>query len=629
MEESVALSYPRTAAAVVAVLTTCPLLAAGPAWAGPGDGLRVHDIQGVTRTSPYAGTDVSGLTGVVTAVNAFGQARGFWFQDPQGDGDPRTSEALFVFTGTTTPAVRPGDAVQVAGTVEEYRPGGADSVNQTITQLGDATWTVTSSGEELPAAVDVDRGAVPDTHAPSRRGDLSERELRPGSYALDYWAAHEHMRVRVTDARVVGPTDGYDALWVTTKPRENPTRRGGTAYTSYDGPNTGRLKVESLIPFSQRPFPRADVGDELAGVTEGPLYYSAYGGYLVKATTLGEHVDNGLRRETTRRARDWELSVATYNVENLSARDGQQKFDRLATEITENLASPDILALEEIQDDSGPTDDGTVDPTRTLNRLTAAIEAAGGPAYEWRQVSPVNNADGGQPGGNIRNAFLVNPARVSFTDIPGGDATTPVEVRDTGRGGPGLSVSPGRIQPGDQAWTDSRKPLVGQFEFQGRRVFVVTVHFASKGGDQPLHGVRQPPQRVTEAQREAQSELVRDFTDELLAADRDANVLVVGDLNDFWFAPTLRILTGRGGLHNPMTRLPESERYSYVYDGNSQALDHMLAAPRLADRVDYDIVHVNAEFHDQVSDHDPQVLRFRPLSGDRRTDHAEHDRYYD
>jgi PKD domain-containing protein len=49
-----------------------------------------------------------------------------------------------------------------------------------------------------------------------------------------------------------------------------------------------------------------------------------------------------------------------------------------------------------------------------------------------------------------------------------------------------------------------------------------------------------------------------------------------------------------------------------VFDGNSQALDHILVSPALAPLVhegDYDAVHVNSEFADQASDHDPQVVR--------------------
>jgi predicted extracellular nuclease len=216
---------------------------------------------------------------------------------------------------------------------------------------------------------------------------------------------------------------------------------------------------------------------------------------------------------------------------------------------------------------------------------------------------------------------------VDFVDRPGGDATTPVEVVGTRRGGVRLSVSPGRIDPADAAWTDSRKPLAGEFRFRGRTVVVVTDHFTSKGGDQPLHGPVQPPVRGSEGQRHAQAEAVRAFADEVAAADPDANLVVAGDLNDVQFSRPLDLLTGDGGLVNPMLGLPAGERYNYVYDGTSQALDHMLVAPALAHRADYEIVRIDAELHDRASDHDPQLAGFRPLSGDPRRDAREDRRY--
>ncbi|GHC77279.1 endonuclease [Nocardiopsis terrae] len=571
----------------------------------PGD-LAVHDIQGTGRTSPHVGEEVSGLSGVVTAVNAFGSAQGFWFQDPEGDGDPRTSEALFVFTGSTTPDVAVGDEVLVAGRVSEYRP---QSGAQSITQLDRARWTTVSRGNDLPESVLLDADAVPGTYAPDHGGDITDLELRPDEYALDFWEAHEHMRVRVEDAPVIGATDGYDALWVTTRPDENPTANGGVRYGSYEEPNSGRVKIESLLDRDVRPFPNANVGDTLAGVTEGPVYYSRFGGYLVRATTLGEHVPGGLERTPVRETERHEISVATYNVENLGGADDQADFDALAEGFVDYLGSPDIVGLEEIQDNSSASDDGTVDADVTLDRLTGAIAAAGGPVYEWRQISPEDKQDGGQPGGNIRNAFLFNPDRVRYVDAAGGDATTSVEVLEGGRGAE-LSVSPGRIAPQDEAWESSRKPLVGHFRALNRDVYVVTNHFNSKGGDQALHGVNQPPERVSETQRHAQAALVREFADELLAVDPEANLVVMGDLNDFQFSTTLDILTGDGALTNPMVELSEpQERYNYVYDGNSQALDHILVNGALAGRVDYEVARINSEFHDQVSDHDPQVLR--------------------
>ena len=306
------------------------------------------------------------------------------------------------------------------------------------------------------------------------------------------------------------------------------------------------------------------------------------------------------------------------------------KFDRLAGQVVTNLQSPDILALEEIQDDSGASNDGTVDSTATVAKLTAAIRAAGGPAYEARWINPTDGTDGGQPGGNIRQVFLFRPDRgVAFVDRPGGTATTATTVVAAGHK-PHLTSSPGRIDPTSSAWASSRKPLVGEFTFRGATVFAIANHFASKGGDDPLFGRWQQPVRASEVQRVRQATEVRGFIDSILDVDASARVVVLGDINDFEFSPSVDTLVGtqqppaRQMVDLPRT-LPAAERYSYVYEGNSQVLDHILLSPGLTTAppgqrqpaYDYDIVHTNSEFHDQDSDHDPQVVRLaiRPGRG--------------
>ncbi|MEU6161197.1 lamin tail domain-containing protein [Streptomyces sp. NPDC047130] len=576
---------------------------------GPGEpgAVRVHDIQGTTRRSPMTGATVTNVPGIVIGVRDTG-SRGFWIQDPQADADARTSEAVFVYTGSAAPAVRTGDSVLVSGKVAEYAPS---STTQSITQISGPKTSVVSSGNALPAPIVLGPANLPDDYTPEAGGGSIENlPLEPAVYALDFFESAEGMRVQVNDARVVGATTEYAEVWVTAKPEENPSVRGGTVYLGYDGQNSGRVKVESLGPE----VPEANVGDELEGATTGPLDYDSYGGYTLMATTLGAHVSGGLEREVTRPQLGKELAIATYNVENLDALDPQEKFDRLAEGIAVNLAAPDVVALEEIQDDNGATDDGTVTSEQTLTRFTDAIVAAGGPRYTWRYVAPEDKADGGEPGGNIRQVFLLNEERIAFTDRPGGDATTATEVVDT-RKGAALSVSPGRIAPASAAWANSRKPLVGEFKFHGERVFVIANHFASKGGDAPLHGRYQEPSRSSETQRHQQAEEVRAFVAELLEADPKAKVVVLGDINDFQFSRTTEIMTGDGSLLTPLVNtLPEEERYTYVFDGNSQTLDQTLVSPSVV-AYDYDIVHLNAEFADQASDHDPQIVRIDVKKG--------------
>ena len=597
-------------AALAIALTTGLLALAQQAAAAP---VRIHDIQGRSRISPLNGQTVSSVPGIVTGVRSYGSSKGFWIQDPQPDDDPATSEGIFVYT-QSAPSVTVGDSVIVAGLVTEYYPGGSRSGVQSVTTITKPTVTVHSSGNPLPAPLVLHDRDIPEAYAPTppagAGGNIESLPLEPKKYALDLYESLEGMRVEVDDARVVGPTSKYHDLWVTAKPSQNPTPRGGTIYTGYDSPNSGRIKVQSLIPGSTQPFPQASTGDELAGATVGPLDYDQYGGYTIEATSLGALKSGGIKPQIARKQLTDELALATYNVENLAPGDSDTKFARLATGIVTNLASPDIVALEEIQDNDGATDDGVVAADKTVQKFVDAIKAVGGPSYDWRSIAPQNDADGGQPGGNIRQVLLFNSARVSFTDIPGGDATTPVGLT-TVDGKVRLTASPGRMAPQDAAWKKSRKPLVGQFSFRGRTIFVIANHFDAKLGDQGLDSRFQPPTRSSEVQRLEQSRIENDFVKKLLAADARAQVVALGDLNDYQFSPAVQALMAGDVLRDLIDTLPTNQRYSYVYDGNSQLLDHILVSPAIQ-HADYEVVHINAEFAHQTSDHDPQVVRIQP-----------------
>ena len=178
------------------------------------------------------------------------------------------------------------------------------------------------------------------------------------------------------------------------------------------------------------------------------------------------------------------------------------------------------------------------------------------------------------------------------------------------RKGVQLRYSPGRIlDPANEAFTNSRKPLAAEFLWKGRTVFAIANHFNSKGGDDPLGGRFQPPVESSTVQRHKQATVVASFVKDIVAADSRAAIAVLGDLNDFQFSRTLEILEG-AGLANLMKTLPAEEQYSYVFDGNSQVLDQILVSKELlTPGPEYDSVHVNAEFSDQASDHDPQIAR--------------------
>lgn len=149
---------------------------------------------------------------------------------------------------------------------------------------------------------------------------------------------------------------------------------------------------------------------------------------------------------------------------------------------------------------------------KTLSTLTAAIVAAGGPNYTFTDIAPVNDQDGGAPGGNIRTAYLYKPSLIRlYKPNPGGstDATSVVD-------GPALSLNPGRIDPANSAWTASRKALVAQWQVIGKKdtldtFFTVNVHFGSKGGSSSLHGDARPPVNGGVDDRLAQATLTANF----------------------------------------------------------------------------------------------------------------------
>jgi uncharacterized protein len=312
------------------------------------------------------------------------------------------------------------------------------------------------------------------------------------------------------------------------------------------------------------------------------------------------------------------VSFGTFNVENLAGTDPQAKYDDLATLIVDNLRAPDILGIEEVQDNdgvAGGTASTVVDASVAWTRLVAAIQAAGGPLYQHRQIDPVDDGEGGAPGGNIRVGFLFRTDRgVSFVDRPGGSPTTETTVVGK-KHKPQLSASPGRIGTLSDAFIDTRKSLAAEFDVRGKTVFAIVNHLSSKGDDQPLFGPAQPPTRVSETARHGQAQVVNDFVDAILARDDQAKIVVLGDINDFEFSETTDILEG-GVLTSLVKTLPSNERYSYVFEGNSQVLDQILLSDRLQQlpyRPGYDVVHLNSEFADaiQASDHEPSVVRLK------------------
>jgi uncharacterized protein len=588
------------------VLTSMLLLGAGPGPRANGQaGVRTFEIQGAAHVSPLVGQRVEGVPGIVTAL----RSNGFSLQDPDGDGRPETSDAVFVFT-RHDPTVTVGDRVLVSGQVLEFRPAGEEA-NLATTEIADPVVTVVARDQPLPPPILLGpSGRMTPLRlvAEGVGGDVEAvPALRPDLGALDFFESLESMRVQVNDAVAVGRRAGPGELPVLPEGGagvERRTTRGGILAAS-----PGEAPPRVILADGAVRIPPASLGDRFPGQTTGIVEY-AFGGYRVRVDELPPLVLGGIQPERAGAAPPEALSAATFNVENLSARERPQKLARLAETIVERLDGPDLLVLQELQDDSGAADDGVVTGGRSAGALIAAIRTIGGPAYQYREVPPANNQDGGEPGANIRVGFLFRTDRgLAFVERPGGDATMPVSIV-ADASGPHLTASPGLLAPTDPAWTESRKPLVGELTIGGQRLFVVGCHFASKRGDQPLFGRFQPPIRHSEARRVEQARLVHAFARDLLTADPSAKLLVLGDLNDVPGSPTLDALKG-GLLSDLVETLPESEQYTYVFNGQSEAIDHVVVSPGLlAHTSETDIVHGNADLIGAPSDHDPVLARF-------------------
>jgi uncharacterized protein len=562
---------------------------------------RIRDIQGATHTSPLVGQTVSNITGIVTAS----RSNGFYLQDPNPDSNDATSEAIFVFTGTA-PTVAVGDAVSVSGTVSEFRPGGATSSGLTVTQIGSPTISVLSSGNPLPVATVIGSGGrLAPTSTIYASGSPVNVEtagtFTPATNGLDFYESLEGMRVQINNAVTVSPTNSFGEIWVLPDSGSGATgqnSRGGITISAGDF-NPERIQLDdTLAPAGSVPL--VDVGAQFSAPVTGVVDYS-FNNYEVLPTSYPGFTPSTLAPETTTlQGVGSQLTVASLNVENFNPAAateagpwGPSRANAIGAQIVNNLGSPDIIGLQEIQDNNGQTNDGVIAADQSYQTLINAIVAAGGPTYQFANIDPVNNTNGGAPGANIRPGFLYNPNRVTLNAVS-------------------------QIDPTNPAFNASRKPIVGDFTFNGQAVTVVSNHFNSKGGDEPLFGRNQPPTLTSETQRLQQAQIVNDFVDSRLATNSNANIVVVGDLNDFQFSNPLNTLRGLPGtpvLNDVTASLPGAEQYTYNFEGNAQTLDHILVTNNLLPGSTSDIVHINSEFAAQTSDHDPKVARFNLVAG--------------
>ncbi|MCP4542604.1 MAG: hypothetical protein GY832_36240 [Chloroflexi bacterium] len=520
-----------------------------------GQGVPIYAIQGPGFASPYKLSFVD-TEGIVTAI--FPELEGFWIQGPASDGDPTTSEGLFVFTGASSVDVEVGDLVEVHGRVRERS-------NQTelhITAPDDVL--VTDDDQPLPEPVELDPPL--------------EIAAMPA-----YYEPLEGMMVSVIPHAVaVAPTSKYGE-YVLTRAEHSIDRilRGQEtgAFIMVDDGSAARHDDRTTLPYVVRS------GDRVGNLL-GPLAFT-FDHYKIEPVELPElvPVPDDVLPQFSQPDPD-QFSVATFNVENYfdnqephlpsdpprpSLGEYERKRDQIVDTIVA-LGAPTVVGFQEVENIGVLEDVAAQDALFEYDYQAALIE---GPSSR-----------------DIDVGFLVRGDRATLEGV-------------------------GQYQAPEGLF--SRPPLMITMTVHTASAGDVTVyaivnHFISKSGGEALT----EPRRVMEAEWNAR------LVDDILILNPDAYVLVMGDLNDYYDSAPLRALTEGsipgGRLVNAAAALPPTERYSYIYQGVSQLLDHILVTPALAARqVHVGVLHVNADYPPSdpedvslrhSSDHDPLVVTF-------------------
>lgn len=667
---------------------------------------RIHDVQGAAFFSPVLAADgVSGFNirstttvtvqAVVTALDGSGARQGFYLTEETADWDSSalTSEGIFVMTrddrnaGTTLAALAPnlrvGDLVTVTAQVMEYQA----FTNMPRTVLtGVSGITIDASNQDLPTLIlDGTPGrAIPSAiltdEVPNYFDSVGGAGFDPANDALDFFETIEGMRVTVPDMVVadgfVGVSGGkpfVKAYSTVHADADQINNRGGytiagdpalsppdTADTRDDVHAGGRyihdgdtnpdiLELDFTDFATAAPaglIDSASAGDRLGDVTGIVEFdFTDLKLFVTDPVTIEEDT-TPVREVTTIVADARALTIGTFNVENLAATDPAARFTAIADAIAVNLKAPDILTIEEIQDNNGAAaGDGAsstgTDASLTWQKLVDAVNAATGQRYQWVDELPVYNAEGGQQSGNIRVGFLYNTNRVQLGDLAA-DATIEQRRAFTDRIGDGVRDAGDRIGHDDSEiagqisaadWNNTRKSLLGEFTFAGNSVYVAANHLPSKGGSGSFWQLDQDidngqPLNNGWAKRNAIAEDVWHMLDTIQSASADNRIVAGGDWNEFYFNRALEAATGyvdangearTGGArfdNLTVTKLSEAERYTYMFDGRSQAIDHVIVDQQLGAVASYDVVHINTGYNTQggtnpaLSDHDPALAQF-------------------
>ncbi|KAK3948303.1 hypothetical protein QBC32DRAFT_408699, partial [Pseudoneurospora amorphoporcata] len=466
--------------------------------------LTIAEINGNRFISSYNGQTVSDVTGLVTAKSS----AGFYIRSTTPDDDEATSESIYVYSSTISKTVNVGDIITLGSAkVSEYR---SSNTYLYLTELTNPTGvTVVSSNNAVtPLVIGKDTLAPPTEQytsldggdiysVPNAQQNISAVNpvLQPAQYGLDFWESLTGELVTVKAPTALKIPSYYRDTWVIGDWTVTGKNDAGSLTMTAKDSNPEAIIIGSPLDSTKNPT-TTKIGDLLEDITG--VVTNVYGFYtILPLTALQIKTVSPLTPPPTTLVSSGEcegLTVGTYNVHNLAPTSAH--MPKVASQIVNYLKSPDLVFIQEVQDDTGPTDDGVTSANQTLTTLVSAIQSAGGPTYDFVTIEPVNDEDGGQPGGNIRVAYLYNPSTLSLKNPNPGSSTDANEVIvDAKTGAPSLKYNPGRIEPTNAVWDYTRKPLVAEWiaKDSKKSFFTVNVHFSSKSGSTSLHGDVRPP----------------------------------------------------------------------------------------------------------------------------------------
>ncbi len=587
----------------------------------------IESIQGRGATSPLVGKEVVTI-GIVTAL----KSNGFFIQErpDYGDDDPETSEGIFVFT-SSAPTVTVGDMVDVWGVVQEYVPA-SDKASAPITEIVSPTIVVVAKSQALPMPVVL-------TAADSSR---LER--------------FEGMRVTVT-LDVVGPEDGtiteasassqpngvfYGVIHGVRRPFREPGINISDAVPAPNPPdvprfdeNFERIRVDSDTPGATPSRQPLDVSVGQSVTTTGVVDF-AYRVYNILPDPGASTISGAPMIRDASNAGSNEFTVATENLQRfyddvddpalssepvLTTSAFAFRLRKAAIAIRDELHFPDIIVLEEIENIGALTS-----LADTINSDTVAAGQQD-PKYAAHLIEG-NDVGGIDIGMLTKSSMAGSSPRVEV-----------VSVTQMNKGETYVDPTTGR-----PATLNDRPPLVLRaiVHFASGDSFPVTVignHLRSLNDVETDARVR--------AKRAAQAESLALLIQQLQSAGE--RVIVAGDFNAFEFndgfvdvmgtiagkpAPASQVVVPTRDLVDPDLLnlddlLPAAERYSYNFDGNAQALDHILVSASLRSAVGgirFDHARINADISEahrfplcssvcpfsllRLSDHDPAIAYF-------------------